>query len=100
MKHRTQILSCLSTLSIQSTDAEPLEELGQGNSGGPKGWLTQDTVISTTYYQLTGASITIKNPPGNRVFHQYKISYVDDNKLLFELPSNDFSISQTAITNV
>ena len=65
MKHRKRILSGLSTESIQSTAAEPLEGLGQGNGGGPKGWLTQDIVIGTTYFQLTGAGITIRNPYRN-----------------------------------
>ena len=59
MKHRTRISSGLSEEYIQSTTDIPLEGLGQGSGGGPKGWLTQDTVTGITYFQRTGAEITI-----------------------------------------
>lgn len=62
MKHRTRISSGLSEKYIQSTPDEPLEGLGQGNGAGPKGFLTQDTVVGNTYYELTNAGISITNP--------------------------------------
>ena len=40
MKHRTCISSGLSEEYIQSTTDIPLEGLGEGSGGGPKGWLT------------------------------------------------------------
>ena len=42
------------------------------------------------YKELTNAGITIFNPDKSKTFHQWKISYVDDNRLLIQLEQPDF----------
>ena len=79
---------------MQSTPDKPLEGVGQGNGCGPKSWLSNDTVIGEAYQEATKAGIRISNPDGSKTFFQYKISYVDDNKLLYELQEIDFSAVQ------
>lgn len=92
MKHRIQTTAGLSPDHIQSTSDKPLEGVEKGNGCGPKSWLTNNKVVGEAYQSITKAGITISDPTGQYSFFQWKISYVDDNKLLFELQDIDFSV--------
>ena len=63
-----------------------LEGLEQGNGASLKGFLTIDNALGKAYITITKAGINISNPDGTKIIRLVKISFVDDMKLLFELP--------------
>lgn len=79
MKHRIRTSSGLSPEFIISSKSQPLEGLGQDNGGGPKGFMTVETVISIMYSKITKAGITISSPDKSKSVCIQKISYFDDN---------------------